>query len=71
MTRDTQRAHVIATVAEAQQQRIAQLEAALRMVDIGLTCRDGDSAHYCPNCDNSTYRLREMVRTALAHGSAT
>lgn len=29
------------------------------------TCRRDDDAHYCPNCDNTTYEAREQVRTAL------
>lgn len=46
--------------------RIEALEAALREVDDALTCRDDDSAHYCPNCDNSLHKARERVRAALS-----
>ena len=32
----------------------------------GMTCRKDDDAHYCPNCDNTTYDARERARAFLA-----
>jgi hypothetical protein len=53
----------------------AHIEALLRVVDEGrealeqaaedMTCR-GDGAHYCPNCDRSTFAARERARAYLA-----
>lgn len=53
---------------DANRALIAELVEALDRVSIGLTCRayDGqDNAHYCPNCDNTTFNLRAEVRAAI------
>lgn len=41
-----------------------RLRAGLRMAILGMTCRNGD-AHYCPNCDNTTFAAREAAGEAL------
>jgi hypothetical protein len=53
----------------------AHIDALLRVVDEGwealeqaaedMTCR-GDGAHYCPNCDRSTFAARERARAYLS-----
>lgn len=50
-------------VAEAQAEN-AKLRKALERAELAMTCRNG-GAHYCPNCDNTTFNAREEVRTAL------
>ena len=42
------------------------LAEALQKIVSGLNCRGTDNAHYCPNCDNSLFDLREIARSALA-----
>lgn len=50
-----------ATEAEA-----ARLREALTEVEDRLNCRGNpDVAHYCPNCDNSLHKAREIARAAL------
>ena len=46
-----------------------ELIEALEKVSIKLICRpfsSNDAAHYCPNCDNSLYDVRQEVRDILA-----
>jgi hypothetical protein len=50
---------------EALEQRVSELEEALRQADEAMTCRRDDDAHYCPNCDNSLYEARGKIRAAL------
>jgi hypothetical protein len=54
-------------IAEAQAEN-AKLREALERAELAMTCRNGD-AHYCPNCDNTTFNAREEVRTALTETS--
>ena len=46
-----------------------RLRAALERLEEGLQCGGGHGAlntdHYCPNCDNSLFRLHEIAREAL------
>lgn len=49
----------------------ARKDAALDQVEAGLNCRgDPEVAHYCPNCDNSLWKVRGIVRDALSAASA-
>lgn len=46
--------------------RLEECERALTEIADRLNCRgDPTSAHYCPNCDNSLYNVREIARAAL------
>lgn len=47
------------------QATIEELVGALRKAEAAMTCR-GDDAHYCPNCDNTTFSAREEIRTILS-----
>ena len=55
---------------EAQASRIAELEAGLRTAERDMTCRN-DDAHYCPNCDNSSFNARAKIRTLLGDREET
>ena len=63
MTTEELLAHV-----DALEARIARLEAGLREAEQDMTCgvRIADDAHYCPNCNNSSYDARARIRAALA-----
>ncbi len=53
--------------AEAERDR---LKAALEEVEDRLNCRGNPNiAHYCPNCDNSLHKAREIARKALGDAS--
>lgn len=43
------------------------IKEALEKIIAGLSCGGTDnSAHYCPNCDNSLFNVQEIARSALA-----
>ncbi len=47
--------------------RAMAAEAALRGAERAMTCRlDTDDAHYCPNCDQSSFNARAHIRNVLA-----
>ena len=49
----------------AANERERGLREALQAAADSMTCRD-DAAHYCPNCDRSSYKARDDARAALA-----
>lgn len=65
-------ASFIAAAANALPDLIAdwkRMREALEEIDRQLTCyphRDLDGSHYCPNCDTSIDRPRDIARAALA-----
>lgn len=56
----------VADALEALLEERDRLKAAMVEVEDRLNCRGSrDIAHYCPNCDNSLYKTREIAREAL------
>ncbi|HRE44835.1 MAG TPA: hypothetical protein PKY87_12825 [Terricaulis sp.] len=47
-----------------------RMRGALEKLDLLMKCRPhtgDDNAHYCPNCDNSLWAAKEVIRAALSH----
>jgi hypothetical protein len=44
---------------------VERLREALREAERDMTCGERDDAHYCPNCDNTSFKAREAIRRAL------